>query len=195
MQVYVDLYEALRNVHEIAKEDENLDLANEAAEHLEELMPIITRDSEPVLEVAAEAAEWLYELVETNLQMSNWSTDNPVVSATGEHPDLNRKARMSYSPANDLDPVKGPKASQGKGEDSSVTDELENDGHSNIGGSGIYPDLNNPYLLNNKEYKIKGEKDVDSDSGQLAHWGSGETWPNLSNPMAKHTDIYDKEVE
>lgn len=196
MQVFVDLYEALRTVHELAKEDENVDLAEEVSEYLDELMPIITRETEPCLEVAAEAAEWLYDLVETNLETSDWNvSDSSVVSATGDHPDLHKKARMSYSPANDLDPNKGSKASQGKGEDEGVTDELTDDGFSNLGGEGVYPNLDNPYLLGSKEYKIKGEKDIDSDSGHLAHWGSEETWPNLKNPYAKNTDVFDKEVK
>ena len=33
--------------------------------------------------------------------------------------------------------------------------------------------------------KIVGEKDVDSDSDQLAHWGDNDTWPNLQNPYSK----------
>jgi hypothetical protein len=35
------------------------------------------------------------------------------------------------------------------------------------------------------EYKIANEKSVDSDSGQLAHWGDADTWPNLQNPYSK----------
>lgn len=195
MQVFVDLYEALRTVHEVAKEDQNVELAVEVSEYLDDLLPIITQEKEPSLEVASEAACWLYDLVETNLEMSDWQEDKPYTTASGEHPSLAKKAKMSYSPASDFAGAENkPAGSQGKGEDSEVTDELENKGFSNEGGEGVYPSLDNPYLLKNGEYKMKGEVDVDSDSGQLAHWGGSETWPNLQNPYVKQGEVA-KDVE
>lgn len=196
MQVFVDLYETLRGVHELAKEEENVELAVEASEYLDELFKIIRKESEPSLELASEAASWLYELVESNLETMDWSEDKPVVTADGEHPDLAKKARMSYTPSSDFAGKDNKSsASQGKGEDAGVTSELENDGFSNEGGDGVYPSLGNPYLLNNGEFKMKGEPDVDSDSGQLAHWGSSDTWPNLQNPYVKNTGSVSTEVE
>lgn len=196
MQVFVDLYETLRGVHELAKEENDVDLAVEASEYLDDLLKVITQESEPSLELASEAASWLYDLVETNLETMDWSEDSPVVTASGEHPVLAKKAKTSYAPASDFAGKDNrSSASQGKGEDASVTGELENDGFSNEGGEGVYPSLDNPYLLNNGEYKIKGESDVDSDSGQLAHWGSSETWPNLQNPYVKNTGSVSKDVE
>jgi hypothetical protein len=32
------------------------------------------------------------------------------------------------------------------------------------------------------DYKIKGEKNIDSDSGLLGHEGGSDTWPSLQNP-------------
>ena len=159
MQVFVDLYETLRNVHEIAKEEENFELATEASEYLDELIGIIKLESEPSLELASEAASWLYDLVETNLETADWQLDKPVVTASGEHPVLSKKARMSYAPASDFDGHKGSvhSVSDGKSRDGDVADELAHRGFSNEGGDGTYPNLNNPYLLNSKEYKIKGE--------------------------------------
>ena len=51
----------------------------------------------------------------------------------------------------------------------------------------MYPSLENPYVPKAEVPKIVGEKDVDSDSDQLAQWGSGETWPNLQNPYVKQS--------
>lgn len=186
MQVFVDLYEALREVHELAKEDNNQDLAVEAASHLDELLAIITKQSEPCLEVASEAASWLYDLVESNLEGMDWEVSEPVISATGEHPVLNKNARTSYSPANDFSGDYGSVSptSDGKEYKGDAADELANRGPSNE-GEDTYPGLNNPYLLQSGDYKIVGEKDVESDSDQLAHWGSGDTWPNLQNPYLK----------
>jgi hypothetical protein len=47
--------------------------------------------------------------------------------------------------------------------------------------------MDNPYLPKAEVPKIVGEKDVDGDSDQLAHWGNGETWPNLQNPYVKQS--------
>lgn len=193
MQAFVDLYEALRNVYEVAVEDENRDMAVETASHLDSLLSIIKQESEPSLEVAAEAASWLYDVVEANLEGMEWNVSDPVVSATGEHPMVSQHAKKSYSPASDLGSDCGDShmTSDGKETKGSAAQELANDGPSNEGGEGVYPNLNNPYLLNNAEYKIKGEKDVDSDSDQLAHVGGSDTWPNLQNPYVKSAeDVY-----
>ena len=195
MQAFVDLYEALREIHELAKEDENKELAIEAAAHLDDLLAIITKQAEPSLEVASEAASWLYDLVETNLEGMDWDVSEPVVSVTGDHPVLSKNAKTSYSPASDFSGNYGSVSPTSDGKDSTgdAADELANRGPSNEGGD-TYPSLNNPYLLQNADYKILGEKDVDADSDQLAHWGSGDTWPNLQNPYAK-PEASVKEVE
>ena len=190
MQAFVDLYEALRNVYELAREEENQEMAVETASHLDDLLAIIKLESEPSLEVAAEAAAWLYDVVETNLEGMEWNTSEPVVSATGDHPMVRQNAKKSYSPAGDLDSDCGDAqmTSDGKEIKGSAAHELANDGPSNQGGEGIYPDLNNPYILKNAEYKIHGEKDIDSDSDQLAHVSGNDTWPNLQNPYVKNAD-------
>ena len=191
MQVFIDLYEALRSVHELAKEDKNMELAVEVSSYLEDLLPIITRKSEPSLELASEAAAWLYDLVETNLETMDWESKEPVVSATGEHPDVMRKARTSYSPASDFSGDYGdvPPVSDGKEIRGDAASELASRGPSNDGGENTYPSLDNPYLLKNADYEIKGEKSVDSDSDQLAHWGSSDTWPSLQNPYVKTGEV------
>lgn len=196
MQVFVDLYETLREVHELAKEEQNRELAVEAAEYLDELLSIITKESEPSLEVASAAADWLYDLVETNLDSVEWEVSEPVVSVTGEHPVLAQKAKKSYAPSSDFSGDFGDVSptSDGKEMTGDAADELAHSGASNVGGNDTYPSLNNPYLLKNDEYKIKGEKDVDSDTDQLAHWGSSDTWPNLQNPYCKHAES-PKDVE
>lgn len=186
MQAFVDVYEALRQVHEMAVEEENEVVAEETAGYLDELLPIIRKEVEPSLDVLAESAEWLYEIVEGTMDEEEMKAMAPVVSATGEHPDVDKKATHSQSPADcsgeekDVSP-----ASDGKDYGSAKGEELAHDGWSNLGGEGVYPSLNNPYVLDNAEYKIKGEKDIDSDSEQLAQWQSDDTWPNLENPYVK----------
>jgi hypothetical protein len=189
MQVFVDLYEALRNVYEIATEEQDNEVAVETATHLDGLLSIIRQESEPSLDVASEAADWLYDVVETNLEGMDWNVEEPVVSATGDHPAVRQNAKKSYSPASDFSGYdkEVQMTSDGKVSDEAAA-ELANDGPSNEGGEDVYPNLNNPYILKSGDCKIVGEKDVDSDSDQLAHVGGQDAWPNLQNPYVKSAE-------
>jgi hypothetical protein len=185
MQAFVDVYEALRQIHETAKEEDNADVAEMAAERLDSLLPIVTGKADADFEILGEAAEWLYDIVEASAPES-WTPDTPVVKADGQHPELAKKGRHSQSPADmQGDTPSQHHTSDGKEVQGSAAKELANDGWSNIGGEGVYPSLDNPYVPKADMPKIVGEKDVDSDSGQLAHWGDSETWPNLQNPYVK----------
>jgi len=184
MQAYVDVYEALRQVHEAAKEEGNEEVANETAEHLDDLLPIVTGKADQDLDTLADAAEWLDDVVEASMP-EDWKTDAPHVTHDGEHPELAKKGRHYQSPAE----MQGNTPDAHHTSDGKVSpeaaQELANDGWSNIGGEGVYPSLDNPYVPKADHPKIKGEKSVDDDSEQLAHWGSDETWPSLQNPYSK----------
>jgi hypothetical protein len=185
MQAFVDVYEALRQVHELAKEENNEVVAEETATHLDELLPIVKNESDLSLEVLAEAAEWLYDIVEGTMG-EEWKTNEPVVSAEGEHPEVAKKGKHSQSPADmEGNTPEQHHTSDGKEVQGDAAKELATGGWSNLGGEGVYPSLDNPYVPKAGDYKIAGEKDVDSDSDQLAQWGDNETWPNLQNPYVK----------
>lgn len=183
MQAFVDVYEALRQVHDLAKEEENEDVANETAYYLDDLLKMIQNESELSFDVLSEATEWLFEIVEATMP-EEWKVKEPVVNPTGDHPELHRKAKATQSPESCGKTLGNQPASDGKND---VSSELADDGWGNIGGENIYPSLDNPYVPKSLEPKISGEKDVDSDSGQLAHWGDNDTWPNLQNPYCKKT--------
>ena len=103
MQVFVDLYEAIREVHVIAGEAGNEELQVEAAEYLDDLAAVIKQESEPTLELAADAADWLDMIVETNLESQGWNVSNtPHITVTGDHPRMAQNARHSYAPASDF---------------------------------------------------------------------------------------------
>ena len=185
MQAYVDVYESLRRVHELAKEEGNLDVANETAQHLDDLLPIVSGKTAMDVDALADAAEWLYDVAEAT-QPEDWKTDAPHVTHDGEHPALAGKAKKTQSPAEmQGETPEHHHTSDGKGASPEAAKELGDEGWSNIGGEGVYPSLDNPYVPKAETPKIHGEKDVDADSGQLAHWGNDETWPNLSNPYSK----------
>jgi hypothetical protein len=186
MQAFVDVYEALRQVHEVAVEEKNTEVAEETAYHLDSLLQILEQKEELNFETLGEAAEWLYDIVEVSSE--EWKTEEPVVVVDGEHPDLAKKGKTSQSPAQMQGETPSAQyTSDGKDYKGSAAQELENDGWSNVGGEGVYPSLENPYVPKAEIPKIKGEKDVDSDSDQLAHWGNNETWPNLQNPYVKQS--------
>jgi hypothetical protein len=186
MQVFVDLYEALRTVHNLAIEEENNLLRAESAHYLDELLPIIQREVEPSLEVAEDAADYLWDLVETNLAGTDWNVSNtPHMTVSGDHPDMAKKARQGYAPASDFTGDWGDTApaSDGKSYKGDEADKMRNRGWGNVGGNDVYPSLKNPYVPEPfGDYKIKGEKTVDADSGVLGHWSSSDTWPNMQNP-------------
>lgn len=185
MQAFVDVYEALRQIHEMAVEEKNEIVAEETAEHLDGLLPIVRNESEMSLDVLADAAEWLYDVVEATVP-EEWKTAEPVVSATGDHPEVAKKGKTSQSPAEmEGQTPEAQHTSDGKEYAGAAAKELEGEGWGNIGGDGVYPELDNPYVLKGGEYKIAGEKDVDSDTDQLAQWGDNDTWPNLQNPYSK----------
>lgn len=184
MQAYVDVYESLRQVHELAREENNEEVANETALHLDALLPIVTGKGEEDLEALEEAAEWLWDIVEGTMG-EDWKVAAPHVCADGEHPEVVKKGKHSQSPADmegntpEAQPTSDGKVSP------EAANELEGEGWSNVGGEGTYPSLDNPYVPKADVPKIVGEKDVDADSGQLAHWGSEDTWPTLQNPYSK----------
>lgn len=184
MQAFVDVYESLRQVHELAKEESNGDVVNETAAHLDALLPIVSGKADLDFEALGDAAEWLYDVVEATAP-EDWKTEAPHVTQDGEHPSLASKAKKMQSPAE----MQGNTPDAHHTSDGKVSPEaakeLAGDGWSNIGGEGVYPSLDNPYVPAASVAKIVGEKDVDSDSGQLAHWGGEETWPNLQNPYSK----------
>ena len=192
MQVFVDLYEALRQVHEFAGQEEDQLLRSEAATHLKELLPIVQQEVEPCLEVASDAAEWLWTLIETNLESQNWSVSNSThVTVSGDHPRMSQNARHAYNPAGDFSGNWGDSApvSDGKNYKGGLADEMRNRSWGNWSNDGTFPSLNNPYVISPfGDYKIKGEKHIDSDSGQLGQWGDGNTWPNLQNPYVPRAE-------
>lgn len=188
MQVFVDLYEAIRQVHVLAGQERNDKLQTEASERLDTLSAVIRQEIEPTTEIAQDAADWLEDLVETNLEMSGWSVSNtPHTTVQGDHPDMAKKARQGYAPASDFSGNWGDTApvSDGKSYHNGLADEMRSKSWGNIGGNETYPELNNPYVPKPfGTYTMRGEKGVDkSGSGDmLSQTSNKDTWPDLQNP-------------
>ena len=186
-QAFVDIYEALREVYEMASEEDNNQVRSETADHLDQLLPILRNETTADLEVMEAASDWLKDLLETNLETQDWNVSNKThVSINGDHPELANKARKSYSPASDFSGDWGDNApaSDGSSYRGSEAEEMRSNSWGNIGGD-TYPELSNPYVPKPfGDYKMKGEKSVADDNDTLAYNGGNDTWPNLKNPVS-----------
>lgn len=186
MQVFVDLYEVIREIYEVAREEDNTHLQMETSDHLEKLLPIVQLEARPSVEIAEAATEWLSMFVETNLETKPWNVSNkPHVTVSGDHPDMAVKARHSYAPASDSSGNWGDvaPASDGKNYKGGEADKMRNDAWGQFGGDNVFPSLQNPYTPKPfGDYTMKGEPGVDKANDPTGQWDSGDTWPNLQNP-------------
>lgn len=189
MQVFVDLYNTLNEVHKVARDEGNTDLYRQTNKHLENLHDVITRKTPMDFELAEEVSNWLSALVETNLETSNWDVSNtPYVTVTGENPQLNKYAKKGYTPADDFSGDWGSPApvSDGKNYKGKEVDDMRYNSWGNIANKDTWPDLENPLVNNadNKVWKMPGEKNVVDDNEPLGQWQQGgKTWGSgLENP-------------
>lgn len=187
MQAYIDIYEALRHIHDIANQEEDEAIKTETAGHLDELYLIITQQIAPQIDIVEAAANWLSELLETNLEGGEWVVSNTphVTDMLGKSPQMAKNAQVGYTPAKDFSPDWGnpTPVSDGKTYKGSETDKTQNQGWVQVGGNDTYPTLNNPYILKPfGDYEIKGETPIDKDSNQLVFVANKDTYPSLQNP-------------
>jgi hypothetical protein len=193
MQVFVDLYNAAVEVRRAALEAKNEAVREEAEELATSLKTVIEGEEVPSLELAAEAASWLEDIVETNLESGEWDVvKTPHLTVTGDHPQMGKNAKHPYTPASDFSgdwgselpqldqDGKGYKTFGNKSKNTSYVG-LMDDGKGKWGD--MYPDLSNPYVPKSITPTLKGEPGVDKnwESG-LDMIQNGDTWPNLQNP-------------
>lgn len=183
MQVFVDLYNALATIHNEAAKAKDEILKSEANDYLKDLYAVVNGEAEPTLELAADASAWLYDIVETNLETSDWDVSNtPFITTNGDNPATKDWAKKTYSPAQDASGDWGDVApvSDGKNYKGGLADEMRNNGFGNWSDNDVWPSLDNKYVPNAPDiYKIK---DVSQDDG-LGFNGGANTWPSLTNPI------------
>lgn len=192
MQVFVDLYNAAVEVRRSAMESSNGELREEAEELADALQKVIEGENTPSLDLATTVAEWLEDIVETNLETSDWEVEKtPHMTVTGEHPQMSKNAKHPYAPASDF-----------SGDWGSELPQLDNDskGYKSFGNvaknksydaltddrkgyADQYPTLSNPYVPKAVTPTLKGEPGVDKnmESG-LDMYQTGDTFPSLNNP-------------
>lgn len=189
MKVFEDLLNAVNEVHTIGEKIGDVELAELAAEYMEELQAICDGEVRADLELAEEVAEWLYDFAETNLNDSDWKVSNTAhMTVNGDVPETGEMAKKSYTPANDFSHDWGDSApmldDEGKSYKSGAAKKARTNSWSNWSSKDTYPNLTNPYLLKPfGDYTMKGETGVDKDwKSGFAQIQNGDTWPNLKNP-------------
>lgn len=193
MSVFSDLYNTLEEVYGQVDRAGDEVLKDQTVGYLEEIYEVLNGRIKPDTELAEEVADWLADLLETNLGTKDWSISNSRhISVNGDHPDMAVKARQSYSPAGDLAvDAWGGKGGAMIGQDSmdykggGHAAEARNKSWGNVGGDKVYPGVSNPYVPSPfGDYTMKGEPGVDKNTFGQHHgsWQSGDTWPSLQNP-------------
>jgi hypothetical protein len=211
LKMFEDLYNASLDVRKLALECENEVVKNEAQEFASELAEILNGKIAPDLELAAEIAEWLETLAETNLEMGTWDVvKTPHKTTTGDHPQMNKNAKKGYSPSADFSGDWGNPApmidGDKKGYKGGAAEEAQSKSWSftaqNHGGlaKNIWPNLQNPIYKDSEDvYKIKGEKAIVDDNDDLGTWQSSDTWApegGLQNPyLPKSFGDYKQKVQ
>jgi len=185
-QVFADLHTIFTEVRIAALEDGDDDLRQDAAKYLGQLESVLNGQVKPDLELAEDAAMYLTVLVETNLAMKPWNVvKTPYRTTVGEHPEMAKKAQHPYAPSRDFDgwPGKLPVSDGKNWKTGGKEEEMRNRAWGNVGGSGTYPSLQNPYVPKAGDWTLQYEPGVDKTSDSASgQWGSKDTWPVLQNP-------------
>lgn len=190
-KIYEDLYKASKEILEVAKETNDHHTARDAKMFVEELEEIVERGNQPAnLNLAYDAASWIESLIESNIEGEDWVVDRePYETITGDNPKMFGDAKKGYSPDKDFsgdwgDPAPALKVDKASWKNSGGPEEQRMHGFGNKGGKDTYPDLKNPYLIDDGGYKYTMPKDtgVDMDDNDYGTWQSGDTYPNLTNP-------------
>lgn len=191
MQVFVDLYNTLVEVHKSAGLEGNELLKAEAVNFLRDLQSVIYEESEPTLELAGDVSTWLYDLIETNLETKAWDVSNSTYTTkVGEHPAMAEKAKKDYDPANDFsgdfgDPAPVSDGAWKLGKGKADAEEMRNRSWGNIGtDKEVWPSLDNPYVPGDPKrvWKMKEPSAVNDGESDWSRWQGGDTWPALQNP-------------
>jgi len=184
MDMYVDLYNAFREIHITAAQQGQGELKSESAKYLSDLSAVIKGEIAPDAELIRTSNDWLTAFVETNLESGEWKVSNtPRHTINGEVPEMAEKARQGYAPSKDFSGDWGDSApvSDGKSYKNGLADEMRGKSWGNQTGN-TWPELNNPYVPKPFGTYTGTETGVDKADDSTSQWQSKDTWPALQNP-------------
>lgn len=196
LRVFSDLYKALHEMNRIATENGDEAIKIETSTLMSDCEAVISKQSQPTLELAEEIAEYIADIVEANLPGSGeWKDAEVHTSVGGDHPmtSFNAKQDSVASKYNGKDEYGVDQSPVSDGKDFGGEDEMAHDALGNDGGDHVWPSLSNPYVPEPFTFTMKGEKGADKDQDELSTFQSNDTWPNLQNPLhpkgEKHSEV------
>jgi Mg2+ and Co2+ transporter CorA len=177
---FEDAYKSLNNLAGLAEHFGETSIKHEIAGYMGDIENALVGKKAFDLNVLEEAAAMLKAMA--NLPMSgDWHVSDKVGNTvTGDIESMSRYGKIDGSPGKYAS-TRSPFVSNGKDYDKQGIEDLKK-GYLTHDGADVYPNVKNPYVPKAGDYKIHGEKTIESDSNVLGHDDGPETWDKLKNP-------------
>lgn len=177
---FEDTYKALNSLAGLAEHFGDASIKHEIAGYMGDIENALTGKKTFDINVLEEAAVMLKAIA--NLPMSgDWNVSDKVGhTVTGDVEAIAKYAKIDGTPGKYAS-TRSPFVSDGKSYDKQGIEDLKQ-GYLTHDGSDVYPNVRNPYVPKAGEFKIHGEKAIESDSDVLGHDDGPDTWDKLKNP-------------
>lgn len=179
-QVFKDLYRSLSEVYKLSNRMGDDATSSEVASLIYECEQVLSNAAKPSMLVAEDLALYLEAATQAlDFDGASWTVMAPVISLNGDNPFIHKYGPMNGAPGDHTGPYNLSPTSDGH------TVKVDINGmeyYTDMKGPNLNPQVRNPYVPQAGDFKIKGEKDIDSDTHELATFGDKDTWPALSNP-------------
>jgi len=177
---FEDTYKALNSLAGLAEHFGDTSIKHEIAGFMGDIENALTGKKAFDLDVLEEAAAMLKAAA--NLPMSgDWHVSDKVGhTVTGDVEAIAKYAKIDGTPGKYAS-TRSPFVSDGKSYDKQGVEDLKQ-GYLTQDGNDVYPNVKNPYVPKAGDFKIHGEKAIESDSDVLGHDDGPDTWDKLKNP-------------
>jgi len=177
---FEDTYKALNSLAGLAEHYGDAYIKHEIAGYMGDIENALIGKKAFDIDVLEEAAAMLKAAA--NLPMSgDWYVGNKVYNTvTGDVEPISRYSKIDGTPGKYAS-TRSPFVSDGKSYDKLGIEDLKK-GYLTQDGSDVYPNVKNPYVPKAGDFKIHGEKTIDSDSDILGQDNGPDTWNKLKNP-------------
>lgn len=177
---FEDTYKALNSLAGLAEHFGDASIKHEIAGYMGDIENALTGKKAFDLDVLEEAAAMLKAAA--NLPMSgDWHVSDKVGhTVTGDVEAIAKYAKIDGTPGKYAS-TRSPFVSDGKSYDKQGVEDLKQ-GYLTQDGNDVYPNVKNPYVPKAGDFKIHGEKAIESDSDVLGHDDGPDTWDKLKNP-------------
>ena len=177
---FEDTYKALNSLAGLAEHFGDASIKHEIAGYMGDIENALTGKKAFDIDVLEEAAAMLKAAA--NLPMSgDWNVSDKVgTTVTGDVEGLGKLSKIDGTPGKYAS-TRSPFVSDGKSYDKQGVEDLKQ-GYLTQDGNDVYPNVKNPYVPKAGDFKIHGEKAIESDSDVLGHDDGPDTWDKLKNP-------------